>query len=239
MRTPASRRFSSAWRSAPALRCCSRRVPVARPVETSSAARCKRARRRRANSDGRARQRRRHVRATPDSASRTRSSRRASAVDLKKRQLRAPSTPAARRPRKREARARAADRAKRRRHIKRRAGAEEVVTHRRRVARSPTRARHEAPVLSSASGGRCATTRSATWDNSGEDNVLFLAGGIAFNLILAAVPFILLLITGATYLLPIFVKKRPRTTTARSGLRGHRRLLAGARSTAPHRRSTS
>jgi len=24
-----------------------------------------------------------------------------------------------------------------------------------------------------------------TWDNSGEDNVLFLAGGIAFNLILA------------------------------------------------------
>jgi membrane protein len=43
------------------------------------------------------------------------------------------------------------------------------------------------------------------WDNSGEDNVLFLAGGIAFNLILAAVPFILLLVTGATYLLPIFV----------------------------------
>lgn len=45
-----------------------------------------------------------------------------------------------------------------------------------------------------------------TWDNSGEDNVLFLAGGIAFNLILAAVPFLLLLITGATYLLPIFVR---------------------------------
>jgi membrane protein len=44
------------------------------------------------------------------------------------------------------------------------------------------------------------------WDNSGEDNVLFLAGGIAFNIILAALPFILLLATGVTYLLPIFYK---------------------------------
>ncbi len=39
------------------------------------------------------------------------------------------------------------------------------------------------------------------WDNSGEDNVLFLAGGIAFNLLLAAVPFFLLLATGLVYLL--------------------------------------
>jgi len=39
-------------------------------------------------------------------------------------------------------------------------------------------------------------------DNSGEDNVLFLAGGIAFNIILAALPFLLLLVTGVTYLLP-------------------------------------
>jgi len=44
------------------------------------------------------------------------------------------------------------------------------------------------------------------WDNSGEDNVLFLAGGIAFNLMLAAVPFALLLATGATFLLPLVVK---------------------------------
>ena len=44
------------------------------------------------------------------------------------------------------------------------------------------------------------------WDNSGEDNVLFLAGGIAFNIILAALPFILLLATGVTYLLPIVYK---------------------------------
>jgi membrane protein len=42
------------------------------------------------------------------------------------------------------------------------------------------------------------------WDNAGEDNVLFLAGGIAFNIILAAVPFILLLAAGITLLLPLF-----------------------------------
>ena len=33
------------------------------------------------------------------------------------------------------------------------------------------------------------------WDNSGEDNIFFLAGGIAFNILLAAVPFVLLLAT--------------------------------------------
>src|SRR5204863_8024603 len=44
------------------------------------------------------------------------------------------------------------------------------------------------------------------WDNSGEDNVLFLAGGIAFNLILAAVPFILLLAAGVTWILPILYR---------------------------------
>lgn len=44
------------------------------------------------------------------------------------------------------------------------------------------------------------------WDNSSEDNVLFLAGGIAFNILLAAVPFFLLLIAGVTYLLPILYR---------------------------------
>ena len=39
------------------------------------------------------------------------------------------------------------------------------------------------------------------WDNSGEDNIFFLAGGIAFNILLAAVPFVLLLATGLAYLL--------------------------------------
>jgi membrane protein len=38
------------------------------------------------------------------------------------------------------------------------------------------------------------------WDVAGEDNISFLAGGIAFNLLLAAVPFILLLLSGLGYL---------------------------------------
>jgi membrane protein len=51
------------------------------------------------------------------------------------------------------------------------------------------------------------------WDNSGEDNVLFLAGGIAFNLILAALPFILLLAAGVTVLLPFVVRDVPTNST--------------------------
>jgi membrane protein len=39
------------------------------------------------------------------------------------------------------------------------------------------------------------------WDNAGEDNIFFLAGGIAFNILLAAVPFVLLLLSGLGYLL--------------------------------------
>lgn len=39
------------------------------------------------------------------------------------------------------------------------------------------------------------------WDNSGEDDIFFLASGIAFNILLAIVPFILLFATGLTYLL--------------------------------------
>ncbi len=39
------------------------------------------------------------------------------------------------------------------------------------------------------------------WDNAGEDNIFFLAGGIAFNLLLAAVPFVLLLVAGFGYIL--------------------------------------
>lgn len=39
------------------------------------------------------------------------------------------------------------------------------------------------------------------WNSSGEDRIFFLAGGIAFNLLLAAVPFVLLLIAGLTYVL--------------------------------------
>src|SRR5205814_2182591 len=47
------------------------------------------------------------------------------------------------------------------------------------------------------------------WDNSAEDNVLFLAGGIAFNILLAAIPFFLLLVAGLTYLLPALFQKDP------------------------------
>lgn len=50
------------------------------------------------------------------------------------------------------------------------------------------------------------------WDNSGEDNVLFLAGGITFNLLLAAVPFLLLLASGISFLLPIIVHDTSFTT---------------------------
>src|SRR5258705_13322175 len=52
------------------------------------------------------------------------------------------------------------------------------------------------------------------WDNSGEDNVLFLAGGIAFNILLAAVPFFLLLIAGVTYLLPVLYRGQIDSSTA-------------------------
>jgi membrane protein len=39
------------------------------------------------------------------------------------------------------------------------------------------------------------------WDNSGEDNIFFLASGIAFNILLAAVPIVLLLVSGLGYML--------------------------------------
>jgi membrane protein len=47
------------------------------------------------------------------------------------------------------------------------------------------------------------------WDNCAEDNVLFLAGAIAFNILLAAIPFFLLLVTGLTYLLPAITRVAP------------------------------
>lgn len=39
------------------------------------------------------------------------------------------------------------------------------------------------------------------WEQSGEDNVFFLAGGLAFNILLALVPFALLLISGTSFVL--------------------------------------
>lgn len=53
------------------------------------------------------------------------------------------------------------------------------------------------------------------WDNSGEDNIFFLAGGIAFNILLAAVPFFLLLVAGLGY----FLNQAPEVSIAEvSGL---------------------
>lgn len=62
------------------------------------------------------------------------------------------------------------------------------------------------------------------WDNSGEDNVLFLAGGVAFNIILAAVPFVLLAVWGATYLFGAFDTGLNSTTTVVAAID---RLLPG------------
>ena len=47
------------------------------------------------------------------------------------------------------------------------------------------------------------------WDHAAENNVLFLAGGIAFNILLASIPFFLLLVTGLTYLLPAITRLDP------------------------------
>lgn len=51
------------------------------------------------------------------------------------------------------------------------------------------------------------------WDHAAENNVLFLAGGIAFNILLAAIPFFLLLVTGLTYLLPAVTRLDPTVAT--------------------------
>lgn len=39
------------------------------------------------------------------------------------------------------------------------------------------------------------------WDNAYEDNVLFLASGIAFDVLLAAIPFVITLVSGVTFVL--------------------------------------
>jgi membrane protein len=41
------------------------------------------------------------------------------------------------------------------------------------------------------------------WVNSGEDNIFFLASGVAFNILLAFVPFVLLLVSGLGYFLDL------------------------------------
>jgi membrane protein len=52
------------------------------------------------------------------------------------------------------------------------------------------------------------------WDNAGEDNVFFLAGGIAFNILLAVLPFALLLVTGLAYFLDLSADRSAAEVTA-------------------------
>jgi membrane protein len=52
------------------------------------------------------------------------------------------------------------------------------------------------------------------WKQSAEDNVPFLAGGLAFNILLALVPFVLLLITGLSFLLGSGAEEATLTVTA-------------------------
>jgi membrane protein len=68
-------------------------------------------------------------------------------------------------------------------------------THERRAAR-----RHRRPALAQA-GWMLRDYAMRVWDNSGEDNIFFLAGGLAFNILLAVVPFALLLLTGVASIL--------------------------------------
>lgn len=62
------------------------------------------------------------------------------------------------------------------------------------------------------------------WDNSGEDNIFFLAGGIAFNILLAAVPFFLLLVAGLGY----FLNQAPEVSIAEVSALVDRLLPPGA-----------
>ena len=80
-----------------------------------------------------------------------------------------------------------------------------------RIARSPSRVWERAARPSAPSApARSIPTRfwwtlkdylKRIWDNAGDDNIFFLAGAIAFNILLAAVPFVLLLLSGLGYLL--------------------------------------
>ncbi len=49
------------------------------------------------------------------------------------------------------------------------------------------------------------------WNQGAEDNVLFLAGGLAFNVLLALLPFVLLLISGLSFLLGRETEEAART----------------------------
>ena len=50
-------------------------------------------------------------------------------------------------------------------------------------------------------GGALRDYATRVWNHSRDDNVFFLASGIAFDILLAAIPFVLLLVSGITYVL--------------------------------------
>jgi membrane protein len=84
------------------------------------------------------------------------------------------------------------------------------------AAPRPTRARARRRRARSAAVRAWWTLRDyarRVWDNAGEDNIFFLAGGIAFNILLAAVPFALLLVTGLAYLLNQSAESSAQTVT--------------------------
>jgi membrane protein len=92
------------------------------------------------------------------------------------------------------------------------AGAPAEATSARPTARSSTGSRGRPAIVSL--GWTVRDYAKRVWDNSSEDNVLFLAGGIAFNILLAAVPFFLLLFAGVTYLLPILYRGQVDSSSA-------------------------
>lgn len=67
------------------------------------------------------------------------------------------------------------------------------------TAATPTERQAASPIARC--WGALADYARRVWVNSGEDDIFFLAGGIAFNILLAAVPFVLLVISGVVYLL--------------------------------------
>jgi membrane protein len=74
-----------------------------------------------------------------------------------------------------------------------------------RIARSPSSIRERVARRAAAAPSRSLLSRSwwtlkdylkRIWDNAGDDNIFFLAGAIAFNFLLASVPFVQLLLSG-------------------------------------------
>ena len=107
--------------------------------------------------------------------------------------------------------------------------------------RGASAARFEPPrltspvALHSASAGRCATTRSASGTTPAKTTSCSSPAGIAFNILLAAVPFVLLLVWGfATFLLNKSVRRgepASSSTTSTACFRRTRRRVRTRRST--------